>query len=133
MLKQVVLFMFLLTVNTAVAQETKLDIEELEFNPSIVGEWISEEDTRWKWVFTADGECKDYYSGVLKNTYTYTISNTSPRCGRDVHIDRNTSYLSLTKVSNTPKKICYEINGVTDTHLSIRALGRGGAIVFDRN
>ena len=41
---------------------------------TIVGTWISEEDTNWKMVFTST-TCKWYYQNVQTDEYTFVLSN----------------------------------------------------------
>ena len=99
---------------------------------NIVGTWISEKDSDWKLVFSSDGKCYDYYSDVLVTTSTYTISNTSPKCGINVLVDesRETSYLELTDI-NDGTSLCYDINGVTSL-LSLTTVGTGNLIVLTK-
>ena len=102
----------------------------VEQNPSIIGEWISESDSNSKWVFT-DSECLRYSQGRLLNTYSYSISNTSPQCGFEVPVNKNTAYLLLTKKSNA-KKYCYEIASLNNEYLTLRPINKGGFMVFVR-
>lgn len=98
---------------------------------TLLGTWISEEDNNWKLEFKND-TCLSTYIGSSTDTYKYTISNTSPQCGEVVDIDQYSNYLQLTNVSDTTDKICYLINGVTDTALSLSPINRGGAFVFTK-
>lgn len=100
-------------------------------NSNIVNTWCSEEDNNWKLVFTSDYKCYQYYSNTLKETDTYTISNTSPQCGMSVPITNYTSYLKL-KNASTGDSICYEINGITEKTMSLRPIDRGGTVLFYR-
>lgn len=104
----------------------------------IIGTWISEQDSKSKWVFSSDLKCKSFYNGVLKNTYTYKISNTNQQCGKEVHVDSKTSYLELSNISDSTDKLCYEINGFhTDENgvktLSLMPLEQGGYMIFVKN
>lgn len=99
-------------------------------NASIVGTWVSEKDSNSKWVFTQT-DCKRYYDNELLFTFSYSTSNSSPQCGHTVPIDRYTSYLKLTE-NIDGKDYCYEINGITNQKLSLRAVGRGRAMVFNK-
>ena len=99
---------------------------------SIIGTWISEEDSKWKMVFTNDNKCFRYYNNNLRETDTCIISNTSPQCGETVPVDSQTSYLRLTNVQNINDVKCYEINGITDSILSIRPLENTNIFVFIR-
>lgn len=101
-----------------------------EFN----GTWISEEDPNWKMVFTQD-ECKWYYENELTENYYFSISNSTPQCGYEVPVESTTSYLKFISKDNSNDIICYEINGFAETTpgrktLSIRAVGRGGHMLF---
>lgn len=81
--------------------------------------------------FNADNRCINYYEEELNDSSTWSISNTSPQCGIEAPVEANTSYLQLTGLQDG-QKMCYEINGITQTHLSLRYLERGGASVFTR-
>lgn len=101
-------------------------------NETIIGSWVSESDINSKLVFTSDGKCKEYYENELQDTYSYQIANTTPQCGIDVPIDQYTSYLKMTNISDSSDVYCYEINGITTSSLSIRLIGNGGALIYDR-
>ena len=101
-------------------------------NQTILGTWIAEKDAKSKWVFTSDGNCKKYYNGELLNTYAYSMNNTSPQCGETVPVNSNTQYLKLTKIGKVDTEYCYEINGITTEKLSLRQIGRGGLLLFDK-
>lgn len=117
-------FMLFLFFSTIVVNS-----QTLYKNSSIVGTWVSEDDSNWKLIFTADNKCYQYYSNSLTETDSFIISNTSPQCGVRVPIDNYTSYLQLINTQNA-ETICYEINGITDKNLSLRVIDNGGAIVF---
>nr|WP_294899732.1 hypothetical protein [uncultured Pedobacter sp.] len=97
---------------------------------TIVGSWKSQGDNNWKFIFKTDSTCSSTYSGGETYNYTYKISNTSPQCGETVVIDNYTNYLQLTNISDSTDKICYLINGITSTNLSLSPIDRGGAFVF---
>ncbi len=101
-------------------------------NQTIQGTWIAEKDAKSKWVFTGDGNCKRYYNGELLNTYAYSMNNTSPQCGKTVPVNSNTQYLKLTKIGKVDTEYCFEINGITTEKLSLRQVGRGGLLLFDK-
>ncbi|WP_207430171.1 hypothetical protein [Sabulibacter ruber] len=103
----------------------------VEEEASIIGTWVSEEDPKWKMVFTQDHQCLQYYEAELTETDAFTLSNTSPQCELPVTVQENTSYLQLSNQADQ-EKTCYEINGLSEENLSFRELGRGGAIVFRR-
>lgn len=98
----------------------------------IIGTFISDEDPRWKMVFSLNGKCYNYYDGNLIVTSSYTISNTTPQCGIDVVIDESeeTSYLSITNDINGISE-CYEINGITAT-LSLTAISTQKVLLFTK-
>lgn len=87
----------------------------------IIGTWISDEDSKWKIVFTADSTCTWYYKNIVTDTYTYKLSNTSPQCGENVSINAKTLYLSLTNINNGDE-MCYFFNGCSEEYLSISYL-----------
>lgn len=101
-------------------------------NRSIVGAWICEKDSRWKLVFTANNKCNQYNQGMLTETDSVIISNTSPQCGAQVSVDSTTSYLQLINIADTSDHVCYEINGITNTILSLSPVWTGGVIIFDK-
>ncbi len=101
-------------------------------NASIVGTWISESDPKAKYIFNSNLKCHEYYEGELIASYTYEESNFTPQCGEAVPVDQYTQYLKLTDISDPDFQVCYEINGITSTRLSIRFLDRGGAKVYLR-
>lgn len=98
-------------------------------NSSIIGTWLSEKDSNWKLVFTSSN-CYQYYNNILIETNTYSISNTTPQCGKVVPITNYTSYLKLTEVNNTSNFTCYEINGITSQYLSLRQIDKGVILLF---
>lgn len=98
----------------------------------IIGVWIAESDPKSRLVFSSDGKCKDYYDNILEDEYSYVIENSSPQCDTEVPIDSYTNYLKLININDILDQNCYEINGVTDQKLSLRLLGMGGVIVYDR-
>lgn len=108
---------------------SKLDSD----NGSIIGSWISESDPKSKLIFSLNGKCKEYYDGILQDEYTYIISNTSPQCDTNVHIDQYTSYLQKMNVNDPGDIYCYEINGITSTILSLRFVGNGGFMIYNRD
>ncbi|WP_421874758.1 hypothetical protein [Marinoscillum sp.] len=112
-------------------------------NPSIVGTWVNESDAKDKYVFESSGLVYSYYDNQLVATYDYSISNSSPQCGVKVPIDMHTSYLKLTpsikklgdhtiSKYDDPEPLCYEINGITEEHLSLRVVDMGGYTLFRR-
>jgi len=101
-------------------------------NESLEGTWIAESDSKSKWVFTNDGKCKRYYDNELLNTYVYSLSNKSPQCDKTVPINSKTQYLKLVKVGKVDSEYCYEVNGITSEKLSLRQMGRGGLLLFDK-
>lgn len=98
----------------------------------ITGTWISDEDSRWKLIFTDDNKCYQYYEGSLTETDNVIISNNSPQCGIEVTIETSSSYLQLINSQNANDKICYLINGISNTSLSLSVVGQGNLMVFTR-
>ena len=100
-------------------------------NTLIIGVWISETDSKSKWVFTDDFKCKRYYDNILLNTYTYSISNIS--CNNQT--DSEFNYLRLEK-ENATTVYCYAINGITSdpdgTYLSIEFNGNPRPILLKK-
>jgi len=111
--------------------ENKNGLRFIHQDSTIIGTWISEEDNNWKIEFN-DSLCNWQYTGEPKLVYRYTIANTSPQCGISVPVDQYSNYLRLTNVSDTTDQICYLLNGVTSTHLSLSVIDQGGAFVFSR-
>ncbi|WP_139135285.1 hypothetical protein [Roseivirga sp. 4D4] len=101
-------------------------------NESLEGTWMAEKDSKSKWVFTNDGKCKRYYDNELLNTYVYSLSNTSPQCDKTVPVNSKTQYLKLVKVGKVDSEYCYEVNGITAEKLSLRQIGTGSLLLFDK-
>lgn len=96
---------------------------------SILGNWVSVEDSLWKLIFKKDYTCHQYYGGALTETDSFEISNSISKCGTDLPADANTNYLQLTDIKSGDR-ICYEINGITVAGMSLRVIDKGGALVF---
>ncbi|MFS4457315.1 hypothetical protein [Maribacter sp. 2304DJ31-5] len=101
-------------------------------NSSIIGYWVSENDPKLKLVFTPDGKCMEFYDNEKQDEYTFSISNISPQCGEEVHVDQYTSYLKLVNIVDSEDIYCYEINGITSSTLSLRFLGNGGFVIYNK-
>lgn len=101
-------------------------------NSPIIGSWINEKDSNSKLIFDTNGNCKRYYEGELIEEYNFSISNTSPQCGVNVHVDSYTSYLKLTNINDANDFYCYEINGITASKLSLRPIENGGFILYNK-
>ena len=120
-------FLLLLTI-TGFAPKTNHTTQE---DASIVGTWISEEDTNWKMVFTTS-KCKWFYENIQTEEFNYLLSNTTPQCGETVSITVHTEYLQITNSADPNDKTCYEVFGISMESLSIRMIGSGKLLVFDR-
>jgi len=96
----------------------------------IVGTWISEDDSNWKVVFTADNMYCQYYEGNVIEKGLYTISSTIPQTEPNVPTGEDISYLKL--VDSDWNTEFYEINGVGADTLSITWIENGNLIVFNR-
>lgn len=99
---------------------------------NIVGTFVNEKDPDWVLIFDANGKCYGYEAGVPTTTYTYTITNSTPQCGKEVDVDESqeTDYLQLTDDS-TNSTDCYVINGISSV-LSLRPVGAGGILAFNK-
>ena len=99
----------------------------------LYGTWVSDKDPNWKMTFTKRGICEWIYDVEPDvEEYDFTVGNQSPWCGYDVPVHNNTSYLRLIHRTNGDE-FCYEINVITETKLSLRSLGMGGHILFNRS
>ena len=96
----------------------------------IIGIWVSEDTPEWKWVFKSDGKCYDYYNGVLTDTYTYTLSTTSPQCGQVVPTGDKFTYLKLVNDKDSNLTFCYEVFSLDKTNLEIRMFDRASFLRF---
>ena len=96
----------------------------------IIGTWVSEDTPEWKWVFKSDGKCYDYYNGVLTDTYTYTLSTTSPQCGQVVPTGDKFTYLKLVNDKDSNLTFCYEVFSLDKTNLEIRMFDRANFLRF---
>jgi hypothetical protein len=110
---------------SALAKQSQAD------SVAIIGTWLSGSG-HWKLVFSQDYKCRQYMDTVLIETDSVVIANTSPQCGITVPVDNYTSYLRLINVSDTTQNLCYDLNSVTDSTLSITNVGHGGVITFRR-
>tara|TARA_B100001059_G_C17283132_1_gene309189 strand:+ start:43 stop:465 length:423 start_codon:yes stop_codon:yes gene_type:complete len=107
-------------------------------NEDIIGTWLSENDTNWKIEFKSNGKCYWYYTGDSTETYTYSISDfsnslgsTTDFCGKTVSSGRTESYY-LTLTDSDSDKLCYEIFGLTNDHLSLNYLGTSEIKIFNK-
>lgn|SRR5690606_24919626 len=97
-----------------------------EINSKIIGTWISEEDSNWKIIFNSQGICYWSYNNVITETFSYSISTTSPQC--DYNVRTNTSedfYLKIINQGDNNEQLCYEILGVDNESLSLSSIGIG--------
>ncbi|HLP06177.1 MAG TPA: hypothetical protein VK152_12180, partial [Paludibacter sp.] len=100
-------------------------------NASIVGTWKFEEDSNSEMKFLSNNMCYRYYSGVLNETDSWAISNTSPQCGVTVPVDATASYLQLKDLKYNDVD-CFLINGIRDEFMSISPVDGGGVFVLNR-
>lgn len=98
----------------------------------IYGTWVSTDDTSWKWVFTSDGKCYDYYNNIQTDIYLFSIETSSPQCGETVPTGDLFSYISLKNIKNNSDQNCYEILSMNESSLQLRWLKRGGSITFKK-
>lgn len=98
----------------------------------IVGTWISVEDPEWKWVFTKEGKCFDYYNNELSVVYNYSIETTSPQCEQEVSVGELFSYLVLINTKDTNDKSCYEIFSLDEKTLQIRYFNTSSFIYMNK-
>ena len=96
----------------------------------IIGTWVSEDTPEWKRIFKEDGKCYDYYNGVLTDTYTYTLSTTSPQCGQVVPTGDKFTYLKLVNDKDSNLTFCYEVFSLDKTNLEIRMFDRASFLRF---
>ena len=101
-------------------------------NSLIVGNWRSNDDSKWELRFTMNYRCYQFYGGKRDEVDSWAISNTSPQCGVTVPVDSTTKYLQLTDNGNPPTSTCYEIVGLTATSLTLRVVDRGGFMIFTK-
>lgn len=95
----------------------------------IIGTWVHENEPGNKWQFTTNGIC--YWkneNNIIQDTFTYSISYTSPQCGYEVRTSGNQFYY-LKLVDQAQDQYCYEI-GVDNESLSINYLGTSGFNLF---
>lgn len=97
----------------------------------IVGSWILENDINSKWTFTDDGHCYWYYDSILVDSFTYSISETSPQCGFEVKTGGSDDYY-LKLIDHEYEEYCYEIYNLNDENLSINFLGLSEIKLFNK-
>lgn len=102
---------------------------------AIIGIWMAE-DKNWGFEFKPGGKCIEFIrSSKTFETLTYKISDTMPLCiPAEPPIESKEDDITFLEMTNrkTGLKLCYEINGVTAKILSLRPLGRGGFLLFNR-
>ena len=118
------------TVSTTLKIKSKEGL--LRTTPSIVGVWKHEEDENWQLKFLSNGTCINIYVGSLSDTCTYSISNSTPQCGISVPVTSHSSYLQIINIKDVSEIQCYEINGITDSILSITPVENHNISVFNR-
>ncbi|WP_462253621.1 hypothetical protein [Ekhidna sp.] len=109
-----------------------LSITTIQEDELIVGTWVSKEDSNWRFIFKNPKTCFEYYNGKLTEEYSFSISNSSPQCNKEVFVNQNTSYLKL-KSNSDSEMNCYEIASLNDESLTLRVVGRGGFMEFIRD
>lgn len=103
----------------------------------IVGRWLTE-DKSSTYAFGKDSTCKVYRGGNLSEVYKYKIVFLNSYCHKESKNSftleeaelEELSYLEL--VGNDGIRLCFEVNGVTKTTLSISPLSQPTPILFNR-
>lgn len=103
---KLVLTVFLLSIVTLYSFKV-IQTNNLQTKNKIIGNWVSEKDTKWKIEFTDTNNCNWYYDNSITDTFTYTVNNSS--CKNELDIEYE--YL---KLNNSSKAFCYSINGITE-------------------
>lgn len=98
-----------------------------------IGTWISEDNNLQKWVFTKE-KLTVKHPGRSDYVYSYTLSASSPQCGRKVPTDVGFTFLSIKEIS-TNDTTCFYVNGFAETTpgrktLSISEFNRTGALIL---
>jgi hypothetical protein len=99
----------------------------------IIGVWMAEDKSE-RLEFKTNGECIEFVSSDKSyNTYTYNISDTMPVCitKESINPKIKTTFLKMIDKKDG-LQFCYEINGFSAKTLSLRILGRGGFLLFNR-
>ncbi|WP_297869011.1 hypothetical protein [uncultured Flavobacterium sp.] len=99
---------------------------------SIVGTWISENDTNWKINFDSNGNSIWFYNNSQTDTYVYSLNNSSPKCNNNVLVNSKTNYLTLTNNSDINDKICYEVYSISSSKLTLREINSSSLLIFDK-
>lgn len=102
---------------------------------TIIGSWIEQKDTSSVWVFD-ENTLKIYYNNNLTRTYNYSISNSSPQCGRPVDTDSANQYLQIQDINNFENISCYQINGINFNGsgiLSLTYFKNGKMIILNKS
>ena len=105
----------------------------LDYRNNIIKSWRLQDDSNYVIVFKANGICYEYYQGKLQDTFTYTVSNTSPQGSEDVGVDESqyTFYLRIVSVNDSSLDFCYIINNASKV-LSITEVETGLLAVFSQ-
>lgn len=99
----------------------------------IVGTWVAENGT-WTFIFDPYSKCKEYVDGKLEARYKYTITSTNSVCGKKADVNINDKTISFLQLDNIKREeqVCYIINGVSDTVLSMTGYMLPEPSVFTR-
>jgi|GEM_PF-3629263 len=101
---------------------------------SIIGSWYNE-DRSARFEYRTNGECKVTITGEKEGSiFKYKITETMPKCDPgEPPIDPKEKPTFLEMIDKGDRtQLCYEINGITEKTMSLRTLGRGGALLFTR-
>jgi len=104
--------------------------QELFPKTVIIGTWVHENEPENRWQFTPNGICYWKDNNNIEDTFTYSISYTSPQCGHQVQTNGSQFYY-LKLVSQENDEYCYQI-GVDNETLSINYLGTSKYDLFNR-
>lgn len=106
-MKKIKIIGFVLFVLLLVGATTLL--QQKDYNKLIIGTWLPQGDGyEYRWVFTKNGKCYDYYDNALDATYTYTIQSE-----KSVNGKFTIWYLKLTNINDLNDIYEYDIIGLS--------------------
>jgi hypothetical protein len=95
---------------------------------SLAGEWISVDDINYSLVFDID-VIKEYYNGKITETYNYEVLVTP--CDT-AYLTKPLKGVTFLHKYNIEDSLCYEITGLSPTHLTLIYTVTGNILSFKR-
>lgn len=91
---------------------------------TIIGTWVSKEDSLYTKTFTKNGACSEKYGNIEYDPFEYYIETS---CGVDSDIEANFLKLVDCEFDIT---YCFEINNVSSYYLSLTNMDTGKTTLY---